>query len=162
MKASTRRDVRRLAFQAIFQIDARPELEPGDLRTIVGDLASETAPSLSPDDVDRAVALASDAYRARRQADAAVAELAPEWPAPRQPATDRAILRLAHFEMFSADTPPKVAVNEAIELAKKFGTERSPAFVNGVLDKLLKQAIASRHDSPAPVAPPTSEGEPTP
>jgi len=61
------------------------------------------------------------------------------WQVDRLSRVDRQILRLACFEMvFSKDAPPKVAVNEAIELAKHFGTEESGKFVNGVLAKLLK------------------------
>lgn len=57
---------------------------------------------------------------------------------------DRAILRLGTYEILHADTPPKVAINEAIELAKRFGTTDSGRFVNGVLDKVAKrQASAS-------------------
>ena len=53
---------------------------------------------------------------------------------------DRAILRLATYELLHAGTPPKVTINEAIELAKRFGTTDSRRFVNGVLDKIAKQA----------------------
>jgi transcription antitermination protein NusB len=53
---------------------------------------------------------------------------------------DRAILRLGTYEILHTDTPPKVAINEAIELAKRFGTTDSRRFVNGVLDKISKQA----------------------
>lgn len=61
------------------------------------------------------------------------------WQVDRLSRVDRQILRLACYEMvFSNDAPPKVAVNEAIELAKHFGTEESGKFVNGVLAKLLK------------------------
>ena len=52
--------------------------------------------------------------------------------------TDRSALRLGAYEIIYADTPPQVAINEAIELAKRFGTESSGAFVNGVLDRLIK------------------------
>ncbi len=55
---------------------------------------------------------------------------------------DRAILRLGTYEILHAETPPKVAINEAIELAKRFGTTDSKRFVNGVLDKIAKQALA--------------------
>ena len=55
---------------------------------------------------------------------------------------DRAILRLGTYEILHAETPPKVAMNEAIELAKRFGTTDSRRFVNGVLDKITKQATA--------------------
>lgn len=56
---------------------------------------------------------------------------------------DRAILRLGTYELLHAGTPPKVAINEAIELAKRFGTTDSRRFVNGVLDKIAKQAAES-------------------
>lgn len=55
---------------------------------------------------------------------------------------DRAILRLASYEILTAKTPPNVAINEAIELAKRFGTSDSGRFVNGVLDRIAKQATA--------------------
>src|SRR5262249_48899253 len=60
------------------------------------------------------------------------------WHFERLAAIDRAILRLAIHEMSSADTPPKVVLNEAVELAKKFSSEESGAFVNGVLDSVHK------------------------
>jgi len=60
------------------------------------------------------------------------------WRFERLAAIDRAILRLAIHEMSSSDTPPKVVLNEAVELAKKFSSEQSGAFVNGVLDSVLK------------------------
>ena len=60
------------------------------------------------------------------------------WRFERLAAIDRAILRLAIHEMSSSDTPPKVVLNEAIELAKKFSSEESGAFVNGVLDSFHK------------------------
>ena len=60
------------------------------------------------------------------------------WRLERLSAIDRAILRLAIFEMRGAETPPKVVLNEAVELAKKFSSEESGAFVNGVLDAFLK------------------------
>ncbi|MDX1389866.1 MAG: transcription antitermination factor NusB, partial [Acidobacteriota bacterium] len=57
----------------------------------------------------------------------------------RQPVVDRSLLRLAYYEMTSGVAPPKVAINEAVELAKEYSTEKSPMFVNGVLDKLYRQ-----------------------
>lgn len=60
------------------------------------------------------------------------------WRFERLAAIDRAILRLAIHEMSSTDTPPKVVLNEAVELAKKFSSEESGAFVNGVLDAVHK------------------------
>lgn len=60
------------------------------------------------------------------------------WRSERLSAIDRAILRLAIREMSSADTPPKVVLNEAVELAKKFSSEESGGFVNGILDAVHK------------------------
>ena len=60
------------------------------------------------------------------------------WRFERLAAIDRAILRLAIHEMSSTDTPPKVVLNEAVELAKKFSSEDSGAFVNGLLDSVHK------------------------
>lgn len=71
------------------------------------------------------------------QLDWVVAELAPEWPVDQIAAIDRNILRIAIYELlFDSDTPPKVAINEAVELAKMFGSDSSPRFVNGVLGSL--------------------------
>jgi N utilization substance protein B len=65
---------------------------------------------------------------------------ADNWRLERMPAVDRNVLRLAIYEMlFETDTPKLVVVDEAIELAKKFGSEQSSRFVNGLLDGLLKQ-----------------------
>ena len=70
--------------------------------------------------------------------DSVVAELAPEWPIDQIAAVDRNVLRIAVYELlFAPETPPKVAINEAVELAKMFGGEGSPRFVNGVLGSLV-------------------------
>ena len=61
------------------------------------------------------------------------------WTLGRMPVIDRCVLRLAAYEILFTDTPKKVAINEAIELAKKYSTENSGAFVNGILDKLAQQ-----------------------
>ena len=68
--------------------------------------------------------------------------MAPQWPTRRQPAVDRSILRLAVWELTNTQTPPKVVLDEAIELAKHFSTEQSAAFVNGVGWNLLNLSIA--------------------
>ncbi|HEY8317406.1 MAG TPA: transcription antitermination factor NusB [Amnibacterium sp.] len=72
--------------------------------------------------------------------DAEIAERAPAWPIERMPAVDRAILRIAVWEIrYNADVPAPVAIDEAVELAKELSTDDSPRFVNGVL-----HAIAER------------------
>lgn len=135
---ATPRDIRRLAFQALFQLDARGTVDADDIRQSL-----EENPEFKPDDRDKAFELANAAYAHRAEADAAMKELAPTWPAHRQAAVDRAILRLAHYEMTRGGVHPKIAVNEAVELAKDFSTDKSPGFVNGLLDKILKQVLAT-------------------
>lgn len=71
--------------------------------------------------------------------DQLISQCAPEWPLPQINQTDLAILRLAIFELkFTPKTPPKVVIDEAIELAKTYGSDHSPSFINGVLGCVLK------------------------
>lgn len=140
---ATLRNIRVCAVQALYQFDAgnadqielvRQSLEdsPGDARTH-----------------ERGLELAQKAWETRAEADAAVATLTPEWPTHRQPVIDRNILRLAFYEMHSGHAPPKVAINEAVELAKELSTEKSPTFINGVLDKIyraMKQQAGAKDD----------------
>lgn len=71
--------------------------------------------------------------------DSFITKYADNWRLERMAVIDRNIIRMATFELlFSGDIPPKVAINEAVELAKKFGDEESGRFVNGVLDKINK------------------------
>ena len=141
------RDIRRLALQLLFQLDAREDMTEADLEQAVDNALSETKLSLSPSERASVIATANSAYENRRAADRAIKEFAPTWPAHRQPAVDRALLRLAHYEMTATDINPKIPVNEAVELAKEFSTDRSPAFVNALLDKILKQVLAQREQS---------------
>lgn len=144
---ATPRDIRRLAFQALFQLDVRGELEAPSIRAALAGIGDDDPASFTEKEFDKAFDLALEAYRARRDADDEAASLAPTWPPSRQPAVDRAIIRLAHHEMQTGRVNPKIAVNEAIELAKRYSTDRSPAFVNGVLDKMLKRVLASKPTS---------------
>ncbi len=87
----------------------------------------------------RSLQMAEGAWGQRQTIDAWIERIAPQWPPRRQPAVDRSIIRLAVWEMTNTSTPPKVVIDEAIELAKEFSTEQSPAFVNGVLDAVLRE-----------------------
>lgn len=161
---ATPRDVRRLALVVLYQLDARAGEDVADIRATVDEVINKSldedlaedegtlfvTPAEPFREKDRGAAydLAVSAYEARDDADNEFEELAPDWPPRRQAAIDRAILRLAHFEMASGRTPPKVAVNEAVELAKSFSTERSPAFINGLLGKVLKRVLGSAEPLP--------------
>ncbi|MBI4800168.1 MAG: transcription antitermination factor NusB [Desulfarculus sp.] len=75
----------------------------------------------------------------RPEIDALIEAASRRWKVSRMPRVDRNILRVAAFEMIfsQGQVPPKVAINEAVELAKRYGGEESPGFINGVLDSLL-------------------------
>lgn len=70
--------------------------------------------------------------------DEKIVSAAPSWPIDKLNKVDLAVLRLAIYEMETSDTPPKVIIDEAVELAKEFGSENSPSFVNGVLGTIYQ------------------------
>ena len=74
--------------------------------------------------------------------DAVLHDCAPDFPLAQVAAIDRNILRIALFEMKSGLTPPKVAINEAIEISKEYGSESTPRFVNGVLGTATPKVVA--------------------
>lgn len=83
--------------------------------------------------------LVTDILPSLQTLDDAIKQAAPEWPVDKIAKIDLAILRLATYELLIQKTePPKVVIDEAVELAKEFGNESSPKFVNGVLGTILK------------------------
>lgn len=94
-----------------------------------------------PEAIVYARTLVQGAVENRGRVDELIEEGATNWRIVRMSAVDRSILRLAVYELlFESDVPQVVILDEAIELAKRFGSEQSPAFVNGVLDGLLRRA----------------------
>ena len=84
--------------------------------------------------------LAQAVLKKRKKIDQIIGESAPEWPIEQINRIDLAVLRLAVFELIvQAKEPPKVIIDEAVELAKKYGGENSPSFINGVLGTVLKK-----------------------
>lgn len=128
-----KRQARELALQVLFLWDAHGSTDSQTTQQITHDLSDD------PITRQRATEMAEGAWKNHEQADAWIERLAPQWPPRRQPGVDRGILRLAVWELTHSDTPPKVVIDEAIELAKTFSTENSPAFINGVLDAVLKE-----------------------
>ncbi len=129
------RNERRLrieVLQLLCQFDAGND---DAVKTTPLDFDEETSETSEPS--EEAVQLAKLIWSERESTDGVIAQLTPEWPIHRQPIIDRNILRLAKHEIFADQTPSKVAINEAIELAKEFSTEQSPTFINGVLDAIL-------------------------
>jgi transcription antitermination protein NusB len=121
----SRRRARKQAFLVLYQSDVNDSAVGetlGRWRSYRGDLE------------EYAVRLAQGVEGEREDLDALLAEVSVGWPVHRMSAVDRTILRLALYEMlFVGDVPSDVAINEAIELAKGFSGEESPAFVGGVL-----------------------------
>ncbi len=135
-----RTQAREIAFQALYQHDVHQKID-------------ETAPS-TVDDFETFIAGATDDVEVRKYArilvdgtiamrqnlDERITQAAKNWKLSRIAPVDRSILRLALFEMLgSEDVPPKVAINEAIDLAKRYSTEQSGAFVNGILDRIYNE-----------------------
>src|SRR3954464_9148796 len=143
-----KRKVRELALQILFVWDAHGSHDEALANQIVTDNADDPA-SRKP-----AIALATGAWETRALSDQWVERWAPQWPPRRQPGVDRNIIRLAIHELTTGHAPPKVAIDEAIELAKQYSTENSPGFVNGVLDSVLKEHQALTEGS-------GSQSEPT-
>jgi transcription antitermination protein NusB len=132
-KETPRRQARELALQGLYAWEiGELDLEEIEERVIVDDDASA-----------RTLEYARELFRLTSQnhehLDTMIAELAHNWKVARMAAIDRNILRLAITELSEMpDVPVKVVLNEAIELAKKFSTAESSAFINGILDKYIK------------------------
>lgn len=170
-------DTRRLALQMLYQLDARQGEDAESIRDSLLNAARDpgdqftgpwSVPTLDdPTAHRRAFSTALAAWNARIEADTIATSLAPEWPTHRQPVVDRNVIRLCWYEMTQGHVPPKAAVNEAIELAKEFGTDRSGAFLNGVLDRMLKRVlnagaaadVANHEDADQPVDDPVLHTE---
>jgi len=128
-----RRRARMTALQALFEIDiARHNPE------IVVEQRLEYA-SLPEGGVAFMRQLVFGVLTYRQELDRLIGRYAPEWPVEQLAIVDRNILRMALFEIGVAGTPFKVAINEAVELAKTFGSDSSPRFVNGVLGSAVAQ-----------------------
>ena len=105
------------------------------------DLARTVDPTPDEDPVTRrqAIDMADGTWNQRQSIDQWVERLAPQWPPRRQPAVDRNILRLGVWELTNTVTPPKVVIDEAIELAKQYSTKDSGRFVNGLLSRIAEE-----------------------
>lgn len=128
-----RRKIREIAMQILFLWDTQQERQAESADRVAAD-ATEDAETRR-----QAIEMAEGTWAQREMIDAWIERLAPQWPPRRQPAVDRSLIRLAVWELTQTVTPPKVVIDEAIELAKQFSTEQSGAFVNGVLDAVLKE-----------------------
>ncbi len=136
--AANRHLCRSVALQSLFEWDFHGQKKSA-LKDIVQHNVAEFAPGLSQVQFVDDLVYGVEAHR--KEIDSAITSAAPEWPLSEMTTIDRNVLRLGVYELkFSAaaDVPPKVAINEAIELAKSFGGASSGKFVNGVLGAIYK------------------------
>lgn len=135
------RAARRCALQAMYQFDADEQADPEVVEeTLSGSGAERSAQSTG-------FTLATRAWDAHERHDLEINQVSSDWPIKRQPMVDRNVLRLALYEIKEGVTPMKVAINEAVELAREFGGEKSPGFVNAVLDELAKPGSRDESDA---------------
>jgi N utilization substance protein B len=128
-----RRQVREIAFQIIYQVDVGKNDFEVALALCFGEL--------NLDEGDKAFCrrLVTGTLSNLKDIDKTIEKYAVDWKVDRMLSVDRNLLRLAIFEiLYCEDIPNKAALNEAIELAKIFGSEESPKFINGILDKIIK------------------------
>ena len=135
--AGARRKARALALQALYEIDSvGHKTEEVVTRLLANEVLSEENAAFTRE-------LVSGVIQNREKIDQNIRRFAPAWPIEQIPVIDRNILRLAIYELlFDNKVPVKVAINEAVELAKTFGSDSSPKFVNGVLGSV--SALANR------------------
>lgn len=126
-----RSKARELALQMLYQKDLNPDVGADTVR----DMIAEEVPEESL----RAFAwkLYVGVMEWRPMLDARIEAVAENWTLARMAPTDRNVLRIGTFELLYTDTPHRVVIDEAIELARLFGSAQSPQFVNGLLDKLV-------------------------
>jgi N utilization substance protein B len=131
---ANRRMARTVAFQLLYQDD----LNPGSREQFAENFLKQELPNYEPL-LRFARTLVNGTTEKREQLDAILTDLVQHWSISRMTATDRNILRLATYEILFIKTPKPVVIDEAVELAKKFGTDDSAAFVNGILDKIKQK-----------------------
>jgi len=137
-----RRKARALALQVLYEVDSSNH-PPGT----VLEQRLEVSP-LKEDLGDFAQRLIFGVLQHRVELDRMIARFAPEWPVEQMALVDRNVLRLALWEFaVGRETPVRVAINEAVEVAKVFGSESSPRFVNGVLGSLAEHVDAGARNS---------------
>ncbi|MGD9301029.1 MAG: transcription antitermination factor NusB [Desulfobacterales bacterium] len=127
----TRRQARELAMQALFYMDMRKNVSVDMLERFCGNF--EPPKKLRPFFLH----LVNGVLEAKDELDALIERFSKNWDIKRMSCVDRNVMRIAVFELlYCDDIPPKVSLNEAVDIGKKFGTEDSGAFINGIMDSI--------------------------
>ena len=131
---SRRSRAREIVLQVLYQDDLNPERNLAQADQFLQDRLLQNAEL-----VEFARGLLSGVRRNRPELDKLLTERAENWSLARMAVTDRNILRLGAYELLYTDTPGPVAIDEALELAKRYGARQSAQFVNGILDRFVKE-----------------------
>lgn len=151
--ASNRHLGRIIALQTLYEEEFRLECNDADfqLQDVLARNIKRYADMVDDSDFIRELVAGVDAKRS--ELDALLQPVAPDWPIEQIARMDRIVLRIGAYELiFGSDVPPKVVINEAVELAKAFGGDNSSKFINGVLGTLLRQK-----DGEAPIKRPAKK-----
>ena len=122
---------RQIALQMLYRVDINPDTTADEVRQAIAEQLEKEALR------DFAWQLFSGVMENRARIDSRIVEVAENWSMDRMAPTDRNALRVGAFELLYSDTPHRVVIDEAIELARKFGDKNSTQFVNGILDRLV-------------------------
>lgn len=145
---ASRHLARSIAMQSLYEWDFRGK-DNTLLDTIVARNLAEFGPGMDEEEFVRT--LVDETLKHRQKIDAIIEKAAPEWPIEQVAMVDRNVLRIGIYELLYGDrnaVPPKVAINEAIELAKSFGGDSSGRFVNGVLGTIYREIGEPMKDYP--------------
>jgi N utilization substance protein B len=147
--ASNRHLGRIIALQTLYEQDMRQESKDDefDLKAVLSRNIDRYKQMI--DDVDFITRLVDGVSQQANELDAKLQPVAPEWPIDQIARMDRLVLRIGLYELENdRSVPPKVVINEAVELAKAFGGDNSSKFINGVLGTLLRQQEESKTATP--------------
>lgn len=134
-----RTKAREIALQFLYQLDLRGEAVLADLGEFLRDATKDREVQ------EFSLRLVTGTKELRPELDVTLGKVARNWDLRRMATIDRNVLRMAIFELlYCEDIPPKVSINEAIELGKKFSTANSGAFVNGILDRVKSEYLKPR------------------
>lgn len=134
MQKLTRHQERIIALQILYSLDVKNRLEEKAVRAEIDKLEQAGEQSLCHSSADYYLKIIVGVVRGKDKLDQIIDDCAIDWDISRLASVDRNILRIALYEM-KTEIPVGVAINEAVELAKEFGDNTSPAFINGILGK---------------------------
>lgn len=143
---SRRSRAREVALQSLYQLDLGRVFQPDAGRLASIHRFHQGRLRFGPL-VEFADALVAGVLERRDEIDAVLEARSANWRLSRMAATDRTVLRIAAYEIYHTDTPPPVVADEAIELARRYGSEASPRFVAGILGRLVAEAAAGKKET---------------